>query len=199
MMRRRLRRLAVPFFVLGAGQGFGADDRPVRQLFPVAPPLEQGILQVSDIHSIAYSVYGNRAGKPVFVLHGGPGTGCYPRLTQYFDPDKFFIVLHDQRGAGQSKPLGELRQNTIGDLVQDIERLRRHLNVGGKILVFGGSWGSTLALAYAETHPDRVSGMVIRGVWTCTKGEIEHGFRGLGIRNYFPDAWTRLEASLPPG
>ncbi|MBU0616259.1 MAG: alpha/beta fold hydrolase, partial [Planctomycetes bacterium] len=136
--------------------------REPGELFPVADPFRDGFLKVSQRHSIFYALFGNPNGKPVFVLHGGPGFGFYPRLMQYFNPEKFLIVLHDQRGAGRSRPPGELRENTTQDLVADIERLRNHLKIDGKILVFGGSWGSALALAYAETHPEHVSGMVIR-------------------------------------
>jgi proline iminopeptidase len=152
---------------------------------------------VSERHSIWYARFGSPDGKPVFVLHGGPGVGCYPRLTQYFDPEKFLIILHDQRGAGRSRPAGEIKENTTQHLVADIERLREHLKIGGKILLFGGSWGSTLALAYAEAHPDRVLGMVIRGVHLGEKDEINNGFAGRTMRRFFPDAVARLEAKLP--
>jgi proline iminopeptidase len=177
-----------------------ADDvRKPGELFPPAEPLETGYLKVDARHSIFYALFGNRAGQPVFVLHGGPGFGCYPRLTQYFDPEKFLIVLHDQRGAGRSRPAGELRDNTTPHLVGDIERLRVHLGIGGKLMIFGGSWGSTLALAYAETYPDHVSGMVIRGVWTGTRAETENGYGGQHVRQFFPDAVARMEAALPHG
>lgn len=168
-------------------------------LFPVAEPFDSEYLRVSDLHEIHYSLHGNPKGKPVFVLHGGPGFGCYPRLTQYFDPDKFLMILHDQRGSGRSRPLGELRENTTQDLVADIERLREHLGIDGKFLVFGGSWGSTLALAYAEAHPQRVSGLVLRGVFTGTHDEIDHLVSGKGVRAFFPDAVALMEAALPPG
>lgn len=176
-----------------------AGERQPGELFPVLDPFNQGFLQVSELHSIAYALVGNPKGKPIFVLHGGPGFGCYPRLTQYFDPEKFFIVLHDQRGAGRSRPAGELRENTTQDLVADIEHLREHLKVEGKILIFGGSWGSTLALAYAETHPERVAGMVLRGVWTGTEAEMEHAYDGKQVRQFFPDAVARMQAAMPPG
>ncbi len=174
-----------------------AEGRQPGELFPVPEPLETGYLEVSDLHSIHYMLCGNPQGKPVFVLHGGPGVGFYPRLTRYFDPKKFLIVLHDQRGAGRSRPPGELRQNTTQDLVADIERLRTHLGIKGKIFVFGGSWGSTLALAYAEAHPDRVRGMVLRDIFTGTRNEIENAFVGPAVRSFFPDAVARLEAELP--
>lgn len=175
-----------------------ADDaHQPGELFPEIEWFDAGHLKVSDLHTIGYALYGNPKGKPVFVLHGGPGFGCYPRLVQYFNPQTFLIVLHDQRGSGRSRPLGELRQNTIQDLVADIERLRKHLNIDGKIMLFGGSWGSTLGLAYAETHPEKVSGMVLRGVLTATKAEIGHVFSDCGPRLFFPEAVARLEPALP--
>lgn len=175
------------------------EARRPGELFPQAEPFDSGYLKVSKLHEIHYALHGNPKGKPVFVLHGGPGFGCYPRLPQYFNPEKFLIILHDQRGAGRSKPAGELRENTTQDLVADIERLRKHLKIDGKNLVFGGSWGSTLALTYAETHPERVSGMVLRGVWTGTAAELENGYGGQHVRQFFPEAVARMEAALPPG
>jgi proline iminopeptidase len=159
--------------------------------------LKRGTLTVSNIHTIGWMTFGNPKGKPVFVLHGGPGFGSYPRLTQYFDPTKFFVVLHDQRGAGQSRPTGEIRENTTPDLVEDIERLRKHLGIEGKILLFGGSWGSTLALAYAEAHPERVAGMVLRGIFLGTRAELESVYGGAATRLFFPDALEEMLASLP--
>ena len=176
----------------------GAEGPQAGELFPIVEPFDAGYLKVSDLHTIGYALYGNPQGKPVFVLHGGPGFGCYPRVTQYFNPNKFLIVLHDQRGAGRSRPPGELRQNTTPHLVADIEQLREHLKIDGQILLFGGSWGSTLALAYAETHPEQVSGMVLRGISTGTKAEIGNAFAGPPMRQFFPDAVERLEAAMPP-
>lgn len=182
-----------------ASLAMAQDTRGPGELFPVIQPFDTGRLQVSDLHTIAYSLCGNPRGKPVFVLHGGPGFGCYPRLVQYFNPEKFLIVLHDQRGSGRSTPLGELRENTTQHLAADIERLREHLKIEGKVMVFGGSWGSTLALAYAETHPERVSGMVIRGVFTSTRAELENVFGEGSARQFFPDAVARMEAAIPAG
>jgi proline iminopeptidase len=175
------------------------ESRGPGELFPTCKPYETGYLQVSELHSIYYALCGNPEGKPVFVLHGGPGFGCYPRLPRYFNPDKFRIILHDQRGAGRSRPPGETRENTTQDLVADIERLREHLGVDGPFLVFGGSWGSTLALAYAESHPQRVSGMVLRGVWTGTRAELD-GVLGDGcVGRFFPQALERMKSAMPPG
>jgi proline iminopeptidase len=150
------------------------------------------------MHEIFYVLLGNPKGKPVIVLHGGPGVGSYPRLAQYFNPDKFLIVLHDQRGAGRSRPAGEIRANTTPHLVADIERLRKHLGIDGKALVFGGSWGSTLALAYAEAHPEHVRGLILRGVFTASKAEPLNGFVGPMPRTFFPCEAAEFDADLPP-
>jgi proline iminopeptidase len=190
--------LSLLFAALTASAAPAQQTHRPGELFPVAEPLEMSHLKVSEIHSIAYGLFGNREGEPVFVLHGGPGAGCYPRLIQYFNPEKFFIVLHDQRGAGRSTPPGELRENTTWDLVEDIERLRKHLKIDGKMLVFGGSWGSTLALAYAEKHPESVFGMVLRGIFTGTDEEIDNTYSGTTARLFFPDTVARWQAALPP-
>ena len=192
---------ALTLFLLGAAvaTGTAGDVHKPGELFPPSEPFKTGYLAVDAPHEIYFELHGNPQGKPVFVLHGGPGFGCYPRLPRYFDPRKFLIILHDQRGAGRSQPVGELRGNTTQVLVADIERLREHLKIDGKILVFGGSWGSTLALAYAETHPERVSGMVLRGVFTGTQREIDNVFGGGSVQMFFPDAAARLNAALPPG
>lgn len=174
-----------------------AEARPPGKLFPPSQPFKTGYLDVGDVHSIHYELHGNPRGKPFFVLHGGPGFGCYPRLTQYFDPQKFLIVLHDQRGAGQSRPSGGLYENTTPHLVTDIERLRKHFKIDDRVLIFGGSWGSTLALAYAETHPERVAGMVLRGIFTGTPAEFEQMLGEHGSRRFFPDAWAEFEAAWP--
>ena len=194
---RHLRKLCLSLLVVFAPTTWAEEKRGAGELFPAGEPYETGYVQVSDLHSIHYAVYGDPKGKPVFVLHGGPGFGCYPRLARYFDPQKFRIVLHDQRGAGLSRPLAELRENTTQELVADIERLREHLKIDEKILVFGGSWGSTLALAYAEAHPRRVSGMVLRGVWTATQAEIENALGGGCVGRLFPRAVARMKAAMP--
>ena len=199
MIRRNVHRLCILLVGVLMSTASADDTRQPGELFPPTEPFKTGYLKVSAIHRVYYELHGNPQGKPVFVLHGGPGFGCYPRLTQYFNPEKFLIVLHDQRGAGRSRPPGELRENTTQHLVADIERLRKHLEIDGKIVIFGGSWGSTLALAYAETHPERVSQMVIRGVWTGTKAETENGYGGRLVRQFFPDAVARMEAAMPPG
>jgi proline iminopeptidase len=173
-------------------------DKDTQQeitLWPQIEPFRTGQLKVSDIHAIYYELSGNPEGKPVFVLHGGPGGGSSPSMRRFCDPAKFLIVLHDQRGCGKSTPFAELRENTTQNLVEDIERLRQNLNLD-KIIIFGGSWGATLALAYSETYPDNVAGMVLRGVFCCTQEEIDHYYHG-GTRKFFPEVYDRLLARLP--
>ena len=159
-------------------------------LWPEIKPFQTGYLKVSKIHKIYYQLGGNKEGKPVMFLHGGPGGGCSVNDFRFFNPEKFLVVLHDQRGSGLSKPYGELRENTTWDLVADIEKLRKHLKLK-KVLLFGGSWGSTLALAYAEKYPQNVSGMVLRGIFTSTKEEIDHYYYG-GTAKFFPEAYDKL-------
>lgn len=164
------------------------------QLFPPIQPYETGYLKVSDIHRIFYQLGGNPEGKPIMVLHGGPGAGCDAGYFRYFNPEKFHIILHDQRGAGKSQPYAELKENTTMDLVEDIEKLRKHLGLG-KVILFGGSWGSTLALAYAETYPENVDGMILRGIFTATKAEIDHFYHG-GAGKFFPEVYEELASIL---
>ncbi|MBN1512044.1 MAG: prolyl aminopeptidase [Phycisphaerae bacterium] len=186
------------FVVVTFASSARGDETPGESgLFDAAPPFKTGHLQVDDVHQIYYALFGNPDGMPVIVLHGGPGSGCYPRLMQYFDPRKWLIVLHDQRGAGQSRPVGEVRANTTQHLVADVEKLRAHLGIEKKALVFGGSWGSTLALAYAETHPESVRGLVLRGVFTASDDEPLNGFVGPMPRAFFPDAAAEFDAALP--
>ncbi|HET8539937.1 MAG TPA: prolyl aminopeptidase [Anaeromyxobacter sp.] len=164
-------------------------------LFPAIEPFREGMLKVSDLHTIRWEASGNPKGQPVMVLHGGPGAGASPRTRRLFDPQRWLVVQHDQRGSGKSTPRAELRENTTDALVADIERLREHLAIE-KMIVAGGSWGATLALAYAERHPDRVAGLVLRGVFTCTKREIDHFYHG-GTEPFFPDAYADLRAVIP--
>ncbi len=141
-------------------------------LFPAITPFRDGMLAVDDLHSLYWEESGNPNGVPVLFLHGGPGSGTSPRHRQFFDPAYYRIVLFDQRGAGRSTPLGEYRSNTTQLLVDDIERLRRLLNID-QWLVFGGSWGSTLALAYGQTHPTCCLGFILRGIFLCSRTEID--------------------------
>lgn len=165
-------------------------------LFPQIEPFKTGYLKVSPLHEIYYELCGNPKGKPVMVLHGGPGYGSYPRLRQYFNPKKFLIVIHDQRGAKKSKPYAETRENCTQYLVQDIEKLRKHLNLG-KVLIFGGSWGTTLGLLYAESYPEHVSGMILRGTFTGTQEELDFHYRY--VKWFFPQEYEALRKTLPPG
>ena len=165
------------------------------QLWPEIEPYDSDFLKVSDIHRIYYEQCGNRAGKPVFVLHGGPGGSSSPYMRRFFNPAKFRIVLHDQRGAGKSTPFAEIKENNTLLLVQDIEQLRKHLNID-KIILFGGSWGSTLALAYGQTYPEHVSAMILRGVFTATQEEIDYFYHG-GVRTFFPEVYVQFVQGLP--
>jgi len=163
-------------------------------LWPEIKPYQTGYLKVSSLHEVYYQVGGNPKGKPVMYLHGGPGGGCSAHDFRYFNPQKFNIVLHDQRGSSQSKPYGEIRENTTENLVEDIEKLRKHLRLD-RVILFGGSWGTTLALAYAETYPQNVAGIVLRGVFTATRAEIDHYYHG-GAAKFFPEVYRELAASL---
>jgi proline iminopeptidase len=166
-------------------------------MYPPIEPYHSGMLQVSDLHSIYYEVSGNPNGKPVVFLHGGPGGGTEPRQRCFFDPARYRIILFDQRGCGRSLPHASLVDNTTWELVADIEKLREHLDVE-RWQVFGGSWGSTLALAYAQKHPERVTEMVMRGIFTFATDEMEW-FYGSGTKVLFPDAWAAFESAIPPG
>jgi proline iminopeptidase len=165
-------------------------------LFPAIEPYRRGRLRVSDLHDLYFEECGNPDGTPLVFLHGGPGAGCDALHRRLFDPGKWRIVLFDQRGCGRSRPHAELRENTTWDLVADIERLRRHLGIDAW-LVFGGSWGSTLALAYAETHPGRVRALVLRGIFMLRRQELLWFYQH-GASEIFPDAWDDYLAPIPP-
>ncbi|MBK7828180.1 prolyl aminopeptidase [Nannocystis sp.] len=166
-------------------------------LYPEIEPHSTGTLRVSSLHSIYYEESGNPEGKPVVFLHGGPGGGTDPKQRRFFDPQAYRIVLFDQRGCGQSTPHAELRENTTWDLVADIEKLRSHLAID-RWQVFGGSWGSTLALAYAQTHPRRVSELVLRGIFLLRRSELLWFYQD-GASALFPDAWEAFLAPIPAG
>jgi len=167
----------------------------LRPLFPALEPFETGHLQVSERHRLFYEQCGNPQGKPVVMLHGGPGGGCSPNMRRFHDPKKYRIILFDQRGAGRSTPHADLVDNTTWDLVADIERLREHLGIE-RWQVFGGSWGSTLALAYAETHPDRCTELLLRGIFMLRRWELEWFYQE-GASRLFPDAWDEYVAAIP--
>ncbi len=171
------------------------EPSPARELYPAIEPYETGMLPVGDGHTLYYEVSGNPKGKPVVFLHGGPGGGTQPLQRRFFDPARYRIVLFDQRGAGQSTPSGSLEANTTGHLVQDIETLRRHLGIT-RWVVFGGSWGSTLALSYAGAHPEACVALVVRGIWLGRKRDIDWWIYGLN--RIYPDHWEAFAGHLPP-
>jgi len=166
-----------------------------RTFYPPIEPYRTGRLRVSDVHELYFEESGNPNGKPVVFLHGGPGAGTDPKHRCFFDPAAYRIVLFDQRGCGKSTPHASLVDNTTWHLVSDIEALRTHLGIE-KWQVFGGSWGSALAIAYAETHPDRVSELVLRGIFLLRKQEIDW-FYQRGASAIFPDAWEEYLAPIP--
>jgi len=166
-----------------------------RQLFPAIEPYAKHRLKVSDLHTLYIEECGNPNGKPVVMLHGGPGAGANSNMRRYHDPAAWRIVLFDQRGCGRSTPHAELAENTTWDLVADIESIREHLGIG-RWQVFGGSWGSCLGLAYAETHPDRVSELILRGIFTLRRKELEWFYQE-GASFILPEAWEDYLAPIP--
>ncbi len=167
----------------------------LREKYPEIQPFNHGFLEVGDGHRVYFEECGNPRGKPVVFLHGGPGGGCDEGHRRYFDPENYRIVLFDQRGCGRSTPFAELAQNTTWHLIEDIEKIRQHLKID-KWLVFGGSWGSTLSLCYAIKHPERVKGLVLRGIFLCRPKEI-YWFYQFGAHHLFPDAWEKYVAPIP--
>jgi proline iminopeptidase len=167
----------------------------MKTLYPEIEPFDTGRLKVSPIHEIYYEQVGNPKGKPVVFLHGGPGGGIVSDYRRYFDPEVYRVVLFDQRGSGKSTPHASIEENTTWHLVKDIERLREHLGIR-TWQVFGGSWGSTLALAYAETHPDRVAQLVLRGIFLCRPKEIQWFYQE-GASAIFPDVWEEYLKVIP--
>nr|CEL18855.1 Proline iminopeptidase [Kibdelosporangium sp. MJ126-NF4] len=170
--------------------------------YPEISPYDSGMLDVGDGHQVYWEVSGNPEGKPAVVLHGGPGSGTNPLQRRHFDPELYRIVLFDQRGSGRSTPHvssveHDLSTNTTWHLVADMEQLREHLGID-RWQLFGGSWGVTLALAYGQTHPERVSEMVLRGVFTLRQSELDWLYGG-GAGNLFPEAWARFSEFVPDG
>jgi len=173
-----------------------SDATGLKGLYPDIMPYAHGMLDVGDGHRIYWERCGTPGGRPAVFLHGGPGGGCSPTHRRLFDPAVYDVLLFDQRGCGRSTPHAELAANTTWHLVADIERLRAM--VGAETwLVFGGSWGSTLALAYAETHAERVDALVLRGIYTLTKAELSWYYQ-FGVSEMFPDKWERFLAPIPP-
>jgi proline iminopeptidase len=169
----------------------------MKTLYPAIEPYDTGRLRVSPIHELYYEQCGNPNGQPTVFLHGGPGGGLVAAYRRFFDPDAYRIVLFDQRGAGRSTPHASLEENTTWHLVADIERLREHLGIK-RWLVFGGSWGSTLSLAYAQTHSERVTALVLRGIFLCRPKEIRWFYQeGEGASAIFPDVWEEYVRPIP--
>jgi proline iminopeptidase len=169
----------------------------MRELYPPIEPFDSGMLPVSPVHTLYYEQCGNSEGRPVVFLHGGPGGGLIPDYRRYFDPAAYRVVLFDQRGSGRSTPHASLEDNTTWHLVEDIETLRAHLRIQDWH-VFGGSWGSTLALAYAERHPGRVRSLTLRGIFLCRPKEIRWFYQE-GASYIFPDVWEEFEKVIPAG
>ncbi len=171
--------------------------RTQHSLYPPIEPYRKGYLRVSDVHRIYYEESGNPRGKPAVFLHGGPGGGTDPKMRRFFNPRKYRIVLFDQRGSGRSRPHASLEDNTTWHLVADIEALRVHLGIA-RWLVFGGSWGSTLALAYAQKHPKRVTEMVLRGIFLLRRSEIRWFYQDPeGAASIYPDLWEQYQREIP--
>ena len=169
--------------------------RAVQYLYPPVDPFDQRMLDVGDSHHIYVEQCGNPDGAPVVILHGGPGGGCSPAMRRYFDPSIYRIVLFDQRGCGRSRPHASVENNTTWHLVADIEAIRAVLGIE-RWIVFGGSWGATLALIYAQTHPDHVTNLILRGVFLMTQSELDW-FYGGGAGRFWPETWERFVAPIP--
>jgi proline iminopeptidase len=169
--------------------------RAVEYLYPPIEPFDQRVIDMGDGHRIYVEQCGRRDGVPVLVLHGGPGGGCSPAMRRYFDPTVYRTVLFDQRGCGRSRPTAAVVANTTWDLISDIETIRETLGIA-RFILFGGSWGATLALTYAITHPERVRHMVLRGVFLGTRAELDW-FYGGGAGAFFPELWARFIDPIP--
>lgn len=169
-------------------------NMPPPSLYPEIEPFQSGWLRVSETHEIYYEECGNPLGQPIVFLHGGPGSGCNPNQRRFFDPTYYRVILFDQRGCGRSRPQGCIEGNTIDHLVKDMEQLREALHLESWI-VFGGSWGSTLALAYAVAHTSRVAGLILRGVFLSRPHELRWFLHE--VRNFFPEVWQRWVNYLP--
>ena len=168
----------------------------MRDFFPPIKPYRRGWLRASSIHTLHFEECGNPKGRPLVFLHGGPGAAISPVHRRFFNPRKWRVVLFDQRGCGRSRPHAEIRENTTWDLVADIEKLREHLGIK-KWVVFGGSWGSTLALAYGETHPERCKALVLRGIFLARRKQLDWFYRK-GANYLFPDFWEEFVKPIPP-
>ncbi len=174
---------------------YAGQKSAVQYLFPPIEPFNRQMLDVGSGHKVYMEQSGNPEGLPVIVLHGGPGGGCSPAMRRYFDPKIYHIILFDQRGCGRSTPNASIEANTTWHLVADIERIRELLKID-KWVIFGGSWGATLALIYAETHPSRALHLVLRGVFTMTEAELKW-FYGGGAGHFWPETWSRFQEPIP--
>ncbi|MEO0971769.1 MAG: prolyl aminopeptidase [Pseudomonadota bacterium] len=169
-----------------------------RVLYAPIEPFAHYDLEVGDGHRLHVEDVGRPDGLPVVFLHGGPGSGCGPLHRRYFDPERYRAVLFDQRGAGRSTPRGELRANTTAHLIDDLERIRTHLGIE-RWIVFGGSWGATLGLLYAQAHPERTLALVLRGSFLARRQDLQWFLEPQGVRRLFPDRWPALASAVPPG
>jgi proline iminopeptidase len=174
---------------------FPDQKRAVQYLYPPIDPFDQRMLDVGDNHHVYVEQCGNPNGIPVVVLHGGPGGGCSPAMRRYFDPERYRVILFDQRGCGRSRPHASVNHNTTWHLVDDIELIRREFDIESWA-VFGGSWGATLSLVYAQTHPERVRHLILRGVFLMTQAELDW-FYGGGAGKFWPETWARFESLIP--
>ncbi len=173
-----------------------SQKRAAEFLYPPIDPFDQRMMDTGDGHRVYVEQCGNPEGLPVVVLHGGPGGGCSPAMRRYFDPRVYRVVLFDQRGCGRSRPHASVENNTTWDLVHDIEAIREALGVE-RWAVFGGSWGATLALVYAQAHPDRAAFLALRGVFLMTRAELDW-FYGGGAGKFWPELWQQFQAMIPP-
>ncbi|WP_137701003.1 prolyl aminopeptidase [Marimonas lutisalis] len=174
---------------------FGAQKNATQYLYPPIEPFDRRMLDVGDGHTVYMEQSGNPEGQPVVVFHGGPGGGCSPAMRRYFDPKHYRVILFDQRGCGRSRPFASVDANTTWHLIRDIELIRETLTID-QWIVFGGSWGATLALIYAQTHPGQVSQLVLRGVFMATRHELEW-FYGGGAGQFWPDVWDGFKGMIP--
>ena len=170
------------------------DQSVAGELYPEIEPYETGMVAVGDGHQVYYELCGNPDGTPAVFLHGGPGIGLSPEHRRFFDPRRYRILLFDQRGCGRSTPLASIEANTTQHLIADIEMFRRRLGVE-RWVVFGGSWGSTLSLAYAAAHPEACAGLIVRGIWLCRKSDLQWWLHG--IRLIFTEFWDEFAGFLP--
>ena len=173
-------------------QNIAQSNKQRTFLFPEIDPFRRSYLDSGDGHKIYYEECGNPRGIPVLVIHGGPGGGCSPTMRRFFDPDAYYIILFDQRGCGRSKPYASVENNTTWHLVSDIEAIRKKLSIN-KLVLFGGSWGAALSLIYAQTYPEMVSKIILRGVFTMTEAELDWFYKEGGASMFWPEVWRALE------